>query len=351
MTFRWKRYTDTVSNIGEVMITLFFILPIGVVLMAFLAPGSTGVVTIMMMVVLPGLTLAMLVVISMIQPKTYDVITASWFKPVVAGASATAASLVLRQPFVSVSVFVLVTSGMYGMQVRNQLREISKLEQALPTFLRDITEYKKLGYDIQSTILRLSDEVTYNPYFDSLLGAVVKQIRLGLPLANLNLKLRSWFGQIVFFILTEVAETGGGTPLALEMLSNFISEVHRVKTQSKSAMKLYEALTYATPIGLTVGIAMMLGLITSFTSTLGSLPGAPSILSVGTAVQSLASSAGLLVVVAAICIALVAGKAMDFTTKSTFRIAINAGLALVCVAFLTPISHILFPALVPAGAG
>jgi archaellum biogenesis protein FlaJ (TadC family) len=86
MKFRWKSYANSVANIGEMMVSLFFILPILVLVSAFISPSSISLVDLLTIVLIPFLSVLALQVISTMQPKTYDVITVGWKMPVVAGA-------------------------------------------------------------------------------------------------------------------------------------------------------------------------------------------------------------------------------------------------------------------------
>ena len=53
------------------------------------------------------------------------------------------------------------------MPVLEQQREINKIEGALPQFMRDMTEYKKLGYDLVGAIIKIANENDYDSIFNA----------------------------------------------------------------------------------------------------------------------------------------------------------------------------------------
>ena len=140
---------------------------------------------------------------------------------------------------------------------------------------------------------------------------------------------------MAFFLLTEVAESGGGSAMALETLSGFMNEVSQLKKETKSSMRIYEVLSIMTPIAMAVTVAMIVSMLTSFPNAFASplAPGSGAIggFSAGAVTQAMLATGDLLIVVSSICIALIGGKAIDFTTKSTLRIAINIAVAVVAI--------------------
>jgi flagellar protein FlaJ len=243
-------------------------------------------------------------------------------------------------------------TSLYGFVSTTQLREIGMIEKALPQFVRDITEYKKMGYDIQKALLKITNESTYNSMFDSILQGLARQIRMGLRLSSVRLeRMRSWIGRLTLFLLSEIADSGGGSPASLETLSNFVSDVYRVRKETKSSMRMYEILAYMTPIGLSLAISIMVVLMSAFaTSSVASGLGGSTSFSflsgLGTAGPSLEPIANLLVVISSIGIALIAGKSIDFTSKSVIRIAFNVAIAVVAISVAGSVAHNLLSNLV-----
>ena len=131
--------------------------------------------------------------------------------------------------------------------------EIVKIEKALPYFLRDITEMRKIGYDIVQAITLLPRRRSYNKVFDKVLRHIASQLELNIPFryAVERTFVRSWLCRFVFFTLSEIVETGGGSPQVLESLTTFINSVYSEKVRVKNTTRTYTVLGYATPLLLT----------------------------------------------------------------------------------------------------
>ncbi len=333
--FRWKRYADSVTDIGEVMVSVFFLIPMFVLTTAFLFPTQTlptiGVTTFL---VIPVFAMVVVFIVSREQPKTYDVINADWKPAAAAGIAAFAAGalvLGLSNPVFPLAFAIVASTFVYGMIVRGQRKEIGAIENALPFFLRDMTEYKKIGYAIQQAIIRLSEETTYNKVFDAKLRVIARQLSLNMRLSEADARMRSWIGKVCFFLLGEIVESGGGTVQGLENVTNFITEMTRAKREARSVMKLYEILSYITPAGLAFSVSLMSSLIRAF-GGIFSLGNTGSTIGTLTQVPALSTEfTGIMIIMVALAMGLTTSKSVDFTTKSTLRITVNVVIALVAL--------------------
>lgn len=338
MRFRWQRYTAMVSDIGEVMVSLFFIMPVLILTTAFVFPLQTTVITgAVVAVLIPLLTAVVFMMISNMQPKTYDLIEGKTPLIIIAAIASFAIAYFLSHStvWIALATSIISTSVFYGAWVVAQRREIGLVEKALPQFLRDITEYKKMGYDINKSVFRISEENSYNTTFDALLKNTVKQMRMGLRLSDTEIKVRSWLGRLTFFLLGEIVNSGGGTASALETLTNFVSNVNQIKKEAKSTMHLYEVLTYLTPIGLAFTVALMVSLMTAFSSTVASASEVGILKQITSVPDELIQTTNMMIVAASASMAFVAGKAIDLTSKNTLRIAVTVAVAVISISLST----------------
>ncbi len=339
--FRWRSYAQSASDLGEAIIAIFFTLPLIVVAGAFVSAGDTlflimGTIGL----VIPIMAVLEYTTILRMQPQTYDTVR-GWPLPAAgAGIIAFGALYEFYQPlWLSAAGGIIAFSLVYGWSTYWQLREVRKCEEALPQFMRDITEYKKIGYDITKAVRRLSSERSYNKNFDGVLDDVSSQLQLGSSVGEVIVKTRSWLTKMVFYLLGEVVETGGGTPSLLESVTNFTQRIVGVRRETKASMRVYGLLAYATPVGLAVVIMTMYYMLQQFGGLLGSG------VSIGILSGALALPASFLtlskvmVVETAAVAGFLAGKTIDFTGRNTFRIAIGVSLAVVsifAIQFLIP---------------
>ena len=343
MSFRWRSYAERAADIGETVISLMFVFPMMILMSAFIFPGQAITMTsLVLAVILPLLTSVVFGATHAMQPKTYNIMGGDLRLSAASGAAAFTAALLLKAPvWLCIATSLSAAAAIYGSAVHLQGREIGSLEKALPQFLRDITEYKKMGYDINRAIVRVSEENTYNPAFDLLLNSVARQVDLGVRLSEVEVPSRSWLVRMAFFLLSQVVESGGGTARCLETLTNFVNQVTRVKRQTRQSMRLYQMLSIFTPIGLSFVTALMFTLLTAFTTTL--TPGVEAGLlgEITEVPQALMDTAYLLVVASSICVSLLSTKAVNLTAKNTLWITMNLAIAALGISFSSQMASLM----------
>jgi flagellar protein FlaJ len=343
MSFRWRSYAERATDIGEMVISLLFVFPMMILMSAFIFPSQAITMTsLVLSLAIPLLTVIVFGAINATQPKTYNIISGNLNLSLAIGASSFALAYIIRTPaWLCVATGLASASAIYGATVLLHMREIDMLEKALPRFMRDVTEYKKMGYDINRAIIKIAEENVYNVAFDSLLKAVTRQLDLGVRMAEVKVPTRSWLSRMSFFLLAEVVESGGGTSKCLETLTYFVNHVVRVKHETRASMRLYQFLSVFTPIGLSFVTALMFTLLSAFSATLALGAEAGILGEIAQVPQQLMDMCYILVVTASTCVALLSTKAVDLTAKNTLWITVNLALAAAGIAFSTQIASLL----------
>jgi flagellar protein FlaJ len=333
MRFRYQHYANFATDIGEFIVSLFFVLPLLVLTSAFIYPSaSISTLSIIVVLVQPLLLVASYMIINTSQPKSYDIIEGKIAYAIIAGIPAILVSFfAYGSSWLSFASGIISASVVYGTGIMMQKREIDMLEKALPQFLRDITEYRKMGYDLSRAIMKIASENSYNPIFDTYIGGIAKQLELGLPLKEVKMPSRSWITRMSMFLLSEIVESGGGSISALETLTNFTNQVYIIKKETRSSMRLYEALAIFTPIGLAFAISLMSSLLTAF-STITSTATQIGILSeISHIPKTLIDISNMMVITSSIFLAILTSKTIDFTAKNTIKIAILTSTAIISI--------------------
>jgi flagellar protein FlaJ len=145
-------------------------------------------------------------------------------------------------------------------------RKIAKInftaEDSMPSFLRDISEARKIGLSPEKSIIHASKRSGYGS-FSSILALIRSQIEWGVSLKkifeNIKKKLRSWPVLINFYILVETIEIGGGSAAALEILSEYSEKSKDIESNKRATLKPYVvlALIWSVLIALTTTIVAM----------------------------------------------------------------------------------------------
>jgi flagellar protein FlaJ len=135
-------------------------------------------------------------------------------------------------------------------------------EESIPSFLRDVTEARKIGLSPEKSIIHASKRTGYGR-FTGLLELVRSQIEWGVALkkifANVRRKIQSWPVLVHFFILIETIEIGGGSANALEILAEYSEKNKEIESNKRSMLKPYIilAIVWSVLIALTTTIVAL----------------------------------------------------------------------------------------------
>lgn len=147
-------------------------------------------------------------------------------------------------------------------------------EEAMPSFLRDITESRKIGLSPVKSIIHATKRKGYGSFSETL-KLIRSQIEWGIPLrkifGNVKRHIRSWPVLVYFLILIETIESGGGSANALEILTEYSEKSKDIEANKRSTLKPYIMLAFvwSVLIALTTSIVA----ITIFVLTQISAPG------------------------------------------------------------------------------
>lgn len=342
--FRYANYRSQAGVIGETMLILLTILPMMILVSSFLlAEESVAAVTNVSFVLIPAATAFMLFMINASQPRTRNSVDLQ-VMPILAGVLASGILLVFdQQPWLVVGAGFASYALFNSVVCMRQFREISLVDSALPDFLRDITEYRKIGIPIPNAIMKISEGRKYNAYFDRLLGTVYVLLRHGHPLSAAvgSILIRSWTAKTSFFVLGKVADSGGGTAEILEQITGFSSNVNQTKHDTRAGISMISYFALTSPVMMAYTTKEMAEILAKLSSGVSGAVydtfGVQTMLVSG----QLIASVNLLNVMSAISLGLVMAKLTHFTVKHTVLLGISVLISLISI-----ISAPMFPSLV-----
>lgn len=335
LKLRYSAYSRNVGYLVEALIVMLVIVPILVVVSAFILPAAAiSQLTIISGIAVPVLTIAFAILLANIQPKTFNVIGLKdtmvlAFLPVGIVSFLFFVTIGLEAWF-SLALAAVIPSMINEYFTTRHKRQIEFMESALPNFLRDVTEYRKIGFHEITAIIRISKENAYNKPFDRLLRALSTLLEQGYTPTQImrTIKIRSWFARVTFFTLAQIAESGGGNPAVLESITNFVSSVRMTLREAKSSISIYSILGYAAPVILAFTVVVINQMLGSITPDLLKGIGSESFAQLITVTPLFNATIKTFIVTSSIGTAIVIAKAVDRTFKSTGRIAIICGLAI-----------------------
>lgn len=348
---RYQTYTNNVSSVVEALVTLLIILPIMIMVVSFVMPGSSlEQITLFATIGLPLLAIIMGVIIASIQPASFNSIGLDQRTLLVlfgvGMAGGIISYLLLKEVWIALAVGFLVPSAISMILSGRHVKEVAKLENDLPEFLRDITEYKKIGYDILLAMIHLSKENIYHSAFAKKLGEVGIMLDAGVsPTSSVKAtEFRSYFGKISFYLLAYIAEFGGGTPKTLETITRFITNAKTVVREGKSTISALGMIIFASPVIMAFTAGMIQNIVgsmdsTSITSVIQTstqnTPGLnSSFIQLVTITPEFMSMIKTLILTSSILGAFVITKAIDFTFYNTWRVVAIGVIAILSILYL-----------------
>jgi len=148
-------------------------------------------------------------------------------------------------------------------------------ENSMPSFLRDVTEARKIGLSPEKGIIHAAKRTGYGKFSETL-KLIRSQMEWGVSLrkifGSLKRKIQSWPVLVNFLILVETIKIGGGSSAALEILTDYSEKQKDVEVNKKSLLRPYVILAFiwSVLIALTTTMVAM----TVYALTQISLPGA-----------------------------------------------------------------------------
>jgi len=151
----------------------------------------------------------------------------------------------------------------------------SDAENAMPSFLRDVTESRKIGLSPEKSIVHATKRTGYGK-FSGVLSLIRSQMEWGISLkkifGNVKRKIQTWPVLVNFLILVETIKIGGGSAAALEILTEYSEKQKDVEVNKKSLLRPYVILAFIWSILIALTTTMVA--MTVYALTQISLPGA-----------------------------------------------------------------------------
>ncbi|MDH5481258.1 MAG: type II secretion system F family protein [Candidatus Bathyarchaeota archaeon] len=150
----------------------------------------------------------------------------------------------------------------------------SDAENSMPSFLRDVTEARKIGLSPEKSIIHATKRTGYGRFSETLY-LIRSQMEWGVSLkkvfTNIKQKVQTWPVLVNFLILVETIKIGGGSAAALETLTDYSEKQKDVDANKKSLLRPYVILAFIWSILIALTTTMVA--MTIYALTQISLPG------------------------------------------------------------------------------
>ncbi len=266
-TSKVRRITDSVGTLAEAYLTVTAVMGITLFslfqLEGVIAHNNSGLQTLYTFsyLVVPAISVLFIFIIDGTQPKQ-PYFNKRPYYVLIACMPIGLAMFLLPLPLalslhVSVALcsIVIIPSVVAFRQSRNR----SGLEKALPDFIRDVAEGRKIGLSPEGAIEQLASK-NYGRLSKSI-KTMGSQISWGLPILKVIKtfadSVDSWITMAIGTLMVEVVDVGGGTVSSFSTMADFTRKVNEIESDKKAALRSYIFVVYMAAIMLVMTTFMM----------------------------------------------------------------------------------------------
>ena len=336
----WNRYAGRAGIIGSMMITVFGVIPMLLLIVGIFSPATSVVdLTVFTAVGVPLFAILLVFMAGRMQPVGEEPLVGNARRSLLLSLPGLGVGLLSHQVWLGLASIIFLFCTLYGFSVTEQRREMREVSDALPEFLKDLTEFKRQDYDTSRAILAIAAHNRYTPTFDRILRQVAAQLRAGTPLNEVSVEPRNRLARMVLFVLGQMAYSGGGTVDTLFQLSTYTTRVVEMKRNTMAEMRPYLWLSYLSPVMIAFGVAFITGVMGSFGSLVR--PGLSTIhfanISIGDVSPQLKEVSNFLIVTTSAALGIIGAKMIDFSVRNTLRASTNVVIATIVAFLLTQV--------------
>ena len=253
-----RKSSETVATLAEGYVTVTSVLGISLFVLfqseSLISHSSSGIqgIEVFGLVGVPGFSFLFIYLLNAIQAR-YPYVDYTPY--MVFGASIPLGLAVMLYPlplslFLHTSIALMALTAAPMVVSIRAARERGALERALPDFIRDISEGRKIGLSPEQTIQSLADK-----HYGALSKHVKKmssQVSWGVStvqvLSTFASEVKSWVTREAGMLLTEVIDVGGGTVRSFSDMADFTRKMNDLEGDKRSALKPYLFICYFSSI-------------------------------------------------------------------------------------------------------
>ena len=330
MQARMVSYTKQADMIAQVILTVMLLLPMMGLSMMFFATGHmAGMLILILIVMFPLITVILVAVVQNKQPKSRDSINVSWVVFVAGVISAILSYMIQNSIWEAIGIGVIVGCFSNVLFTRSKFAHQTAIESPLPEFMRQITRFKNIGIDIMHSITHMRREILqrrqeskspkFNHTFDDLVDKIYMGLIRGQTLEQTvaKLKINSWNGRLVFFILGKVHESGGGTAKILDDITRWVTEYADAKKEMIINLRASLLTAFIGPILMVLMSVVSNQLASKFEQSRDAASRLGSYTFTNAPTADIAGFSETLIMVSVICMGIILSKINYFTIKHT----------------------------------
>lgn len=255
----WRRFSNFTMMMADVVVATFALLPLCLYVMVagFVAIANIDLLVIYTIGISPMMVVIITVLIDKQSPKTPENYDRYYKIAIVTMVLGFVVALLTLFGFRASLQIALAAGAVAAFSVpafifEAHTRREATLEKALPEFLADLTESRRIGQALENTIVRMARRRRYGSALNKILGVLAWNATIGTPtgkatdIATRNVQ--SWYSRVTFFLFKVAATTGGGTVPVFERLAKFSRSYSDIRRRIWTQLQTHIAIFYATSI-------------------------------------------------------------------------------------------------------
>lgn len=262
-----KRITDSVGTLAEAYLTVTAVMGITLFslfqLEGVIAHNNNGLQTLYVFsyLVVPAVSALFIFIIDGTQPKQPYFNKRPYYVLLACAPIALALLLVPIpvQESLHISIALAAMMVIPSISAYRQARERAGLEKALPDFIRDVAEGRKIGLSPEGSIEQVASK-NYGRLSKSI-KTMGSQISWGLPVIRVIRtfanSVDSWITRAIGTLMVEVVDVGGGTVESFSQMADFTRKINEVEADKRSSLRSYVFVIYMAGIMLVLTTFMM----------------------------------------------------------------------------------------------
>lgn len=318
-----KSYTSEANGIAQLVLMIMAVMPILALATTFVATGRDAIsMTIMVMLLLPIIIVALLMSADGKQPRTHNAVPL-YRPPIVLAAVAVPATLAAGIPLWGVlGAAVAVWGGANALMARRAFSDTSKMDGALPAFAQYVTDSRMEGMEIRDAVRTRSKNNDRKDALSPVLRDMSRQMMFGKSLAAAaeSARTTSWLSRILFFVLSQVQESGGGDTHSLQAFANFVKEYVESRREMVASLRGSIIMGYAIPLLMVVMLLVTSEMTGSVAGELEGLEAMQINFPTMEQAEEIREQSNFLIVECSILIGFLVSKITYFTTKHSAHV-------------------------------
>ena len=324
MTRHSTQYTKDAEGIAQIVLLVMSVMPLMGLATQFVSSGkdSTSMIVTLIMII-PVMSIMIIMMIDSKQPKTNDPIPTK-YTWIFAGMGAAVIMLLIGLDLwiimgISIGVGALVNS----IQTKKSFVNVGKVDKKLPPFLQFVKDARVEGMAISTAVKKRAVLEESGPFRETLVY-LNAHLTMGGKLSESveNAPNSSWLARIVFFLLGQVQESGGGSADTLRVFSDMIKNIETAKTEMLASLKGSLAMGYIIPVIMVIMLVASEQMTANLGDDLSELEGMAIQFPTPEVSAEMKQQSYFMVVECCIMIGFIVSKIAYFTLKHTRHVAI-----------------------------